>query len=378
MRASIRHATGYAVPFFIVGAFGSCSSEQLADPSPTLDAGADAAVPSPGLDGAAPSDTGIAISPDAPGAPAYLNPVFAEDFPDPFVLRDGDRYYAFATNAAGKNVRVATSNDLASWSELPDALPVLPAWARANASLTWAPSVLKRGSSFVLYFTARSIAAGFQCIGRAVATTPAGPYVDESTGPFVCQVGGAESLCGSIDPSPFVDENGDAYLLWKSDENAAECDADARLWTQRLGVDGISLLGNPAELLVRDRPWEHPLIEGPSMLKSEDRYYLFYSGNWWESSGYGVGYAECATPMGPCTKMTLAGPLVKSTGATLGPGGQEFFTDPNGKLWMAYHAWSSPLVGYGAGGARSLRIDPFEITGGVPKLTGPSTTPRAL
>lgn len=349
----------------------------------------------PVMPGAPTSDAGTVVVPDDGGAPAYedanpnvdarapsvsyTNPVFAQDFPDPFVLRDGDRYYAFATNSAGSNVRVVTSADLATWTELPDALPVLPAWARANASLTWAPSVLRRGGKYVLYYTARDIASGFQCIGRATSTNAAGPYADDSSSPFICQVGGAEHLCGSIDPSPFVDENGDAYLLWKSDENAAACAGDARLWTQRLGVDGISLLGAPTELLRRDRGWEAPLIEGPSMVKLQDRYYLFYSANWWESSSYGIGYATCATAAGPCTKQTLDGPFVKSKGETLGPGGQELFTDASGKLWMAYHAWSSPIVGYQNGGARSFRIDPIELSAdGVPSLAGPSSTARPL
>lgn len=355
----------------------SCSVELglPAEPDvPRTDAGG---VQSPG-DAASPqTDADPGVDSQAPGV-SYTNPVFAQDFPDPFVLREGDRYYGFATNSAGSNVRVISSTDLATWTELPDALPVLPAWAKANASLTWAPSVLKRGSTFVLYYTARDIASGFQCIGRATSTTPAGPYVDHSSGPFICQVDGPDPMCGSIDPSPFVDENGDAYLLWKSDENATQCAGAPRLWTQRLGVDGLSLLGAPTELLRRDRGWESPLIEGPSMVKLQDRYYLFYSANWWESSNYGMGYAICTTATGPCVKQTLDGPFVTSVGETLGPGGQELFTDTNGKLWMAYHAWSSPVVGYSNGGARSLRIDPIELSAdGVPVLA-PSYTARPL
>ena len=330
------------------------------------------------VDAGAPPEEGAPDASAPPSRVSYVNPVLAGDFPDPFVLRDGDRYYAFGTNTGGKNVPVAMSTDLASFHELPDALPVLPRWARAHASLTWAPSVLRRGESFILYFTARSIDAGFQCIGRAVATSPGGPYVDDSGGPFVCQVDGAQPLCGSIDASPFIDENGDAYLLWKSDENAPACAGAARLWTQRLGIDGLSLLGSPTALLQRDASWETPLIEGPSMVKVDDRYYLFYSANWWESPGYGIGYAVCATPIGPCEKRTVAGPLVGSTGEVLGPGGQELFTDTRGTTWMAYHAWSSPIVGYHNGGARSLRIDPITFPGGVPTLAGPTTTPRPL
>lgn len=373
---------GSALGFAIALALGSgvllatsCSSDPDAPPVTSQDdATADGAV---GTDATADGDaSAVDASTEDVVAPraTYTNPVLALDFPDPFVLRVNDRYYAYATNAGGANVRTATSTDLASWTELPDSLPILGSWAKPNASLTWAPSVLQRGNKFVLYYTARDKVSNFQCLGRAIATTASGPFVDETNAPFICQ----PSLCGSIDASPFIDTNGDAYVLWKSDENAVQCAGDARLWTQRLGVDGISLLDTPRELLQRDRSWENPLIEGPAMLKIDAVYYLFYSANWYEGANYGVGYATCTTPIGPCTKQTVNGPLVASSGETLGPGGQEFFTDMKGKLWMAYHAWASPLVGYDQGGARSLRIDPIEFVGGVPKLSGPTTSPRPL
>lgn len=363
---------------FIGGLAASSCSTGGTNASST-DGGSAPPATTPAADAGEPGDAAPPLEDAQPETPAtYTNPVLATDFPDPFVLRDGTTYYAFATNVGARNVPVATSKDLATWTQLPDALPVLPAWALANASLTWAPSVLRRGDTFVLYYTARSKAAGFQCIGRAVAANPAGPYVDDSDEPFICQVTEPQALCGSIDPSPFVAGNGDAYLLWKSDENATACRGDARLWTQRLGIDGLSLLDAPVELLKRDRSWEAPLVEGPSMVEIENRYYLFYSANWWESTNYGIGYATCTTPRGPCTKKTLDGPLVTSGGETLGPGGQEIFTDAEGKTWMAYHAWSMPIVGYSNGGRRSLRIDPLELRGGVPALAGPTTTARPL
>lgn len=345
-----------------------CSSAALAPSadSNVVDSGdARAPVVTSGEDSAAP--------PPPPLPRTYANPVFAGDFPDPFVVQDGARWLAFGTNTDGANVPALASVDLASWTPLPDALPVLPAWAKANASLTWAPAVLRRGDTWVLYYTARDIAAGFQCIGRATSKNAAGPYTDDSGAPFVCQV----DLCGSIDASPFVDENGDAYLLWKSDENADACRTDARLWIQRLGVDGLSLLGSPKELLRRDQGWERPLIEGPTMMKYQAKYYLFYSANWWESSGYGMGYAVCTSPAGPCEKQTTTGPFAGSTGNVLGPGGQEVFHDTAGKAWIAYHGWSAPLVGYSNGGARSLRIDPLSFDGDVPHVT-PTTDARPL
>ena len=39
-----------------------------------------------------------AIIPTMPDAPTFTNPVYPAYFADPFVLRHGDRYYAYGTN----------------------------------------------------------------------------------------------------------------------------------------------------------------------------------------------------------------------------------------------------------------------------------------
>lgn len=286
------------------------------------------------------------------------------DFADPFVLREGDTYYAFATGANGKHVQVGRSKDLAAWTALPDALPTLPSWAVRGEKLTWAPSALRRSGGYVLYYTAPDAVSGFQCISRATSASPAGPYVDDSARPFVCDA----RLCGSIDPSPFVDDNGRAYLYWKSDENSVHCRGTSRIWAQALADDGLDVTGSPSLLLTTDQPWERPLIEGPSMTSHDGRFFLFYSANWYESPDYAIGYGKCTHPLGPCEKMTKDVPLARSAGTTLGPGGQEFFDDASGTRWMAYHAWTAPDTTYAAGGARSLRFARVSFADGVPKL----------
>ena len=113
-----------------------------------------------------------------------------------------------------------------------DALPHEPGWAAPNA--TWAPSVLQRGSTFVLYYSAVYTPTGQQCISEAVATQPQGPYVDNSTLPLMCQT----ALGGSIDPTPFVDANGTPYLVWKSQGGSGQ---PPTLWSQQLTADGHRL-----------------------------------------------------------------------------------------------------------------------------------------
>ena len=280
------------------------------------------------------------------------------DFPDPSVLRVGSTFYAYATQVGETNVQVMRSSDLVAWEYLGDALAALPAWA--GRGRTWSPAVLPRGDGYVLYYVVREQRSDRQAISVAVAARPDGPFVDTSEAPFVFQL----DRGGSIDPSPFVDVDGAAYLLWKSDDNALN--RASSLWGEPLTADGLGLTGARTRLLRHDRDWERPLIEAPAMVRSGGVYYLFYSGNWWESANAAIGYAIGPTALGPFRKSTRSGPWMASAKQAAGPAGQEFFTDGDGALRMAYHAWTPGKVGYRAGGARSLRIASIEFVGGRP------------
>jgi hypothetical protein len=277
------------------------------------------------------------------------SPVYAGDFADPFVLVADSGYYAYATNRGSSNVPSLWSSDLRTWNPLGDAMPFLPAWAESGKRLTWAPSVMQIAGRYVLLFTARDRQSGRQCIGRAESASPAGPFVDTSSGPFVCQ----PELGGSIDASLVQHPTGEIYVLWKNDGNC--CGQPVALWSQRLSPDGRVLWGTPVKLLERDQPWEGPLIEAPTMWEENSEWRLLYSANRWDSGLYSTGYAECDTPTGPCRKVG-DGPVLQSDGQTAGPGGAETFTDRHGKRWIAYHAWTGTLVGYRAGGVRSFRL----------------------
>jgi hypothetical protein len=51
---------------------------------------------------------------------------------------------------------------------------------------------------------------------------------------------------GSIDPSPLVDADGTAHLLWMSDDNAL--DQPSSMWLQPFIADGRAVTGAPTEL----------------------------------------------------------------------------------------------------------------------------------
>jgi beta-xylosidase len=302
--------------------------------------------------------------------PVYDNPVYEQDFPDPFIMVVDGTYYAFATTGASANIQLIRSTDLENWERLGDAVPGLPLWASPNSGLTWAPTAMPIGGRYVLYYTARDKASDRQCISQAVSDVPEGPYVDTTSAATVCQV----DLGGSIDPYLFQDADGQLYLFWKNDGNC--CGKTVGLWVQPLSDDGLALEGEPVELLQRDQAWERPLIENPAMVLHDGQYYLFYSGNWWESVDYAVGYGVCETVTGPCTKPKTK-PIYTYAPEALGPGGEAFFTDPDGNLWMVYHAWSNATVGY-PGGKRALYIDPVTFANGEPVITGPTSDPQPM
>jgi beta-xylosidase len=282
------------------------------------------------------------------------------DAPDPFILADRGRYLLYSTQVGNHNVPIATSPDLRVWSPQTDALPRLPAWAAWGR--TWAPGVTLLGDRYLLYFAAHHQASGRQCIGVAASTTVTGPFTPAAPDPLVCQT----HLGGSIDPYPYVDPDGTAFLLWKADRNAIG--QSSTLFAQRLAPDGLALTGQPVGLLSSDAAWEQPLIENPALVATGRTYVLLYSGGRWNSAGYAVGYATCDSPLGPCTKATIHRPLLASSGDQAGPGGACVVTGPTGDQWLAYHAWTPGAVGYHNGGTRSLRFAPLTWPNGQPTL----------
>jgi beta-xylosidase len=280
--------------------------------------------------------------------------VHPADFPDPFVLRAQGAYWAFATQRGLRQVPTLRSLDLVHWEEEEtDALPRLPRWA--DFGHVWAPSVLARDRGFVMYYTTRHAATGLQCISRAVSVVVQGPYLDTSEGPLICQ----HLRGGSIDPDPFVDVDGQPWLLWKSEGTLFG--EPTRIWTQRLSADGRSLVGEKSELLSRALPWEEPIIEGPAMAHVDGRYHLFYAGNRWETGDYAIGHALCDTPAGPCRRST-PGPVLSSRDGEAGPGSPAIVTDPSGSLVLAHHAWDSGAIGYPEG-ARRLHLSTLSFEG---------------
>ncbi len=284
--------------------------------------------------------------------------VWDRDFPDPFVLTDGDGYHAYATASGFLHVQRLDGSTLADWTGPADALTTRPTWATPLSS--WAPAVLAVDDHYLLFYTARVDGTDKHCLSVAEGTSPDGPFVDASTEPWVCPT----DLGGAIDPSPFVDADGSLFLLWKNDGITLR--RESAIWSQRLTPDGRSSVGDPVRLIETDQDWEYPHVEAPSMRLVDGTYWLAYSGNWYNQAAYGIGLARCTSAVGPCEK-PFGGPIISSVPGAEGPGGAEFFADRSGRTLLAYHAWIDQP---GYPGHRALRIIGLDFSGPLPHAIG--------
>jgi beta-xylosidase len=290
-------------------------------------------------------------------------PVYAGDFPDPYVVLSGGTYWAYSTGSAGRNLQVMSSSDLQTWTGPVEALSALPGWA--SAGLTWAPGVIQRSGTFVMYYTVHDRALGKQCISLATAPSAGGPFTDGSSAPLICQA----NKGGSIDPNPYLDPGtGHLYLLWKSDDNSIG--RPTHLWIQRLTSNGLALYPGttPTLLLTESDAWQSPTVEGPAIVRHAGVYYLFYGANNYATAQSGIGYATSTTLLAPFTNQAVTGPWLGTTGNAQGPQGPCLFVDSAGVKRMAFAAWFGP-VGYQNGGVRSLWIGTLAFNSlGVPGL----------
>lgn len=147
----------------------------------------------------------------APPPPGYKNPVEPTNHPDPAVLYAEGSFWLYSTAGSMGAMPVLKSPDLINWTEVGNGMPVIADWSVPGRH--WAPEVLRLGTRYLSYYTARRGDIPQQAVSVAVANSPAGPFVDNRSAPLI----GQSDEGGSIDASPFRDTDGSLWLLWKND-----------------------------------------------------------------------------------------------------------------------------------------------------------------
>lgn len=277
----------------------------------------------------------------------FNNPVVTANCPDPHILKVDGGFYMVSTSHNIPAFPIRESTDLVNWRDT--GLYVFtranqPRWAKDHF---WAPELHRVGDYYVAYYTARSRLTDRLCIGAAASHAPFGRYRDLGH-PLV------SAATNVLDPTFFRDEDGRQYLYWKAD--AGPGDASGPIHARELAPNGLGLSGPQWDVAQTDQPWELGLIEGPTVLKRDGTYYLFYSGAAFDSTTYAIGVARSSSPIEGFDKR--GDPILRSGERWRGPGHNSIVSH-DGHDYIAYHAWEGVQF-------RNLRqslIEPLRLGG---------------
>ncbi|CAJ1315314.1 glycoside hydrolase family 43 protein [Paenibacillus nuruki] len=195
----------------------------------------------------------------------YTNPIIHEDYSDPDAIAVGDDFYMVASSFAHvPGLPLLHSTDLVHWKLIHYILPKLEFLEGSSdydqprhGEGVWAPSLRYQNGRFWVFFSTPDEGV-FMCS----AEQPTGPW----TAPHMLK-----KVKGWIDPCPFWDEDGQAYLVHAFAHSRSGIRSKLQMF--RMSADGRELLGEGQ--IVYDGGSVHPVMEGPKCYKREGKYYLF-------------------------------------------------------------------------------------------------------
>lgn len=198
---------------------------------------------------------------------------------DPAPYVHGDTVYLYTThdddNARGflmKDWLLYTSTDMVNWQDRGAVASLSDFKWYDGDNGAWAECVVERNGKWYMYCPIHG-----HGIGVLVADSPYGPFTDPIGEPLVWQ----REHWYDIDPTVFVDDDGQAYMYW----------GNPNLYSVMLNDDMISIKGGIIQ---------HPKItdyqEGPWMYKHNGKYYMAFAST---CCPEGIGYAMSESPSGP-------------------------------------------------------------------------------
>ncbi|HLN22202.1 MAG TPA: glycoside hydrolase family 43 protein [Bacteroidales bacterium] len=291
------------------------------------------------------------------------NPIVQTNYTaDPAPMVHNDTVYLYTTHDEDITVRnfftmndwrCYSSTDMVNWTDHGTVLSYNDfRWSRGDA---WAGQCIFRNGKFYFYVPVNQKNGG-NAIGVAVSDSPTGPFKDALGGPLL--TGG-----GYIDPTVFIDDDGQAYLYWGNPNLwYVKLNEDMVSFDKETGVVKVPLTSEGFHVRFKDvekRPSSYE--EGPWIYKRKELYYLLYpAGGVPEHLAYSTG----KTVTGPWIYRDTIMHVIKEKGAfTNHPG----IIDFKGKSYLFYHTGALPG---GGGYKRSVSIEPvnFNRDGTIPVI----------
>jgi len=283
------------------------------------------------------------------------NPVIYDRYtPDPAPYVHGDTLYLFVDHDEDETLNnyftmkdwlLYSTVDMVNWTYrgTPLTSATFSSWAKQDNDC-WASQCIERDGKWYWYVTATVKDGGYTGIGVAVADNPAGPYKDTIKKPLV-------KGWFKIDPSVFIDDDGQAYLFYGN--NA--------LWYAKLTNAMTSITGGEKEVNTKDEsafgPYKGYNDDGTPKTNFEEASWIYK-----RDGKYYLEYAAGGVPehWAYSTADNIAGPW-KYQGKVMGEAENSFTihggsVEYKGHHYMFYHNGKLPN---GGGYKRSTCVEEF-------------------
>lgn len=258
------------------------------------------------------------------------NPLIRSMFTaDPAALVSGGKVYLYTGHdeAPPNNKRFVmkdwhcfSTDDMIHWKDEGSPLSLQQfSWARANA---WAGQVIERDGKFFWYVPMSHRTINGFAIGVAVSDHPTGPFTDaigkalitnDMTKGAIYEPTGREMDWDDIDPTVFIDKDGQAYLFWGN----IKCK-----WV-KLKPNMIEMDGPIHELEIpkfTEAPWIH---------ERNGTYYLSYA---YELPPEKIAYMTAPSITGPWTFKGVINDVIPHSGTN-----HQSIIEFKGKWYFIYH-----------------------------------------
>jgi arabinoxylan arabinofuranohydrolase len=284
-----------------------------------------------------------------PGISMAQNPIIQTNYTaDPAPLVYNGKVYLYTSHDENGSTwftmndwRLYSTEDMVNWTDHGAVLSYDDFdWAKYNA---WAGQCIERNGKFYFFVpvTDRDRRNG---IGVAVGDSPYGPFYDPLGKPLV------QNSMADIDPTVFIDEDDQAYLLWgnpvcyyvKLNEDMISYEGEIQQFPNT-----IESFGKRTKEDSR-RPTTYE--EGPWLYKRNDLYYLFYAAG---PIPEHIGYSTGNSPLGPWKYQGIVMPT-QGGAFTNHPG----IIDFEGHTYFFYHNGALPG---GGGFTRSVCVEEAEF-----------------
>lgn len=257
-----------------------------------------------------------------------------------------------------KNWLLYKSTDMVNWTDCGEVASLSTFSWGAKDNGAWAAQCTQRNGKFYLYVTDNGIGVG-------VADTPYGPFKDP-IGKVL-----ATSGTGDIDPTVFIDDDGQAYLYW----------GNPGLFYVKLNENMISYRGNIVEITQDEASFggpknnaTHEMVvngmykdlyeEGPWLMKRNNLYYMLFAAGGVPEH---LAYSTSNSPTGP---WQYRGTIMPTQGGS--------FTnhcgviDFKGNSYLFYHNAALPGA---CGWRRTVCVEPFTYNadGTIPTINMTTT-----